>query len=165
MILKYQNRKHIIKSSQEYSALLYSKVDDNDESISMIKFDNNTFFPFDNDLESHIYATKDDKHIFVMINGFQYIFELMPDETPFMDESEVNDDKHDHIKAPMPGSIVKILVDEGTQVEDGTPVLIIEAMKMETKLYSSINGTVSKINCKVGEQVDSDLILIEITKD
>jgi biotin carboxyl carrier protein len=165
MILKYQNKKHSINISQEYSAILTAKVDKIEKSIRLMKFDNHNFMPFDGDSGTYLYAAKDDKHIYVMIDGFQYIFELLPDETPFMDESEVNDDKHDHIKAPMPGSIVKILVSESDKVEDGTPVIIIEAMKMETKLYSSINGTVSKINCKVGEQVDSDLILLGIIKE
>jgi len=164
MNLKFQNKKYRISTRQEYSTLI-SRIDDSKEELQFIKLEDNEYMPLGSELSSDIYAAHDDKHIFVMVDGLQYVFDLLPDEDIFANNNELRDDKHQNISSPMPGSIVKILVNIGDNVEDGTPVIIIEAMKMETKLYSSINGKVDKINCSVGEQVDSDLALLEIVKE
>ena len=65
----------------------------------------------------------------------------------------------------MPGSIVKILVEPNQKVGEGEPIVIVEAMKMEITLYSSIEGIVSEINVQVGEQVDSDKVLVVINRN
>ncbi len=166
MILRYLDKKYKIETSQKYSSILKAKIDGREDVLRIAKNDeDNNYLPLGNDSEYYAYAAKDDKHIYVMYEGVQYIFDIMPDEAFFIDESEVNDDSHEHIKSPMPGSIVKILVKEGELINEGTPLMIIEAMKMETKLHSSISGTVEKIKCKEGEQVDSDITLMEIVKE
>ncbi|MBX3044238.1 MAG: acetyl-CoA carboxylase biotin carboxyl carrier protein subunit [Candidatus Kapabacteria bacterium] len=166
MILRFQDKKYKIETSQNYSRILKAEIDGWDGVLRIAKYDeDNNYLPLGNESDYYAYAAKDDKHIYVMYEGVQYIFDIMPDEAFFIDESEVNDDSHEHIKAPMPGSIVKILVNEGDTVEEGAPIIIIEAMKMETKLYASISGIIKQINCKVGEQVDSDLVIVEIVKE
>ena len=66
------------------------------------------------------------------------------------------------VNAPMPGKILELLVDEGDSVEESQPVLILEAMKMENELKSTINGTVSKLHIAEGDSVEKNQILIEI---
>lgn len=163
MNLKYKNIKYNVSTSQSYSTLL-STIDNSDEEFQIIKLSDNAYLSLDTEFESEIYAAHDDKHIYVMIEGFQYIFDLLPDEDRFASESDSKDETHENLTAPMPGTIVKVLVEIGDKVEDGTPIIIIEAMKMETKLYSSISGVVNKINCSAGEQVDSDFVLVELAK-
>jgi pyruvate carboxylase len=66
-----------------------------------------------------------------------------------------------HVAAPMPGVIVNVNVLEGQQVNQGDPLLSIEAMKMETVLHAERSGSVEKIVAPAGTQVDSrDLLLI-----
>ncbi len=65
----------------------------------------------------------------------------------------------------MPGSIVKVLVEKGQKVDEGDGLIIIEAMKMETTMYSSISGIVTEVNAKAGEQVDSDKVLLVVEKE
>src|SRR5699024_10266520 len=48
----------------------------------------------------------------------------------------------EHVGATMPGSILEVLVKKGDRVEQGAPVIITEAMKMETTLRSAISGVV-----------------------
>ena len=67
-----------------------------------------------------------------------------------------------HVTASMPGTIVEVLVSEGDQVKAGDPVLVAEAMKMETEIQAPIDGTVKVINVAKGDSVNPDEILIEI---
>ncbi|KRB94072.1 acetyl/propionyl/methylcrotonyl-CoA carboxylase subunit alpha [Noviherbaspirillum sp. Root189] len=57
------------------------------------------------------------------------------------------------LTAPMPGKIVALLVDKGKTVEKGTPLLIMEAMKMEHTIAAPANGTVEELLYAVGDQV------------
>lgn len=67
------------------------------------------------------------------------------------------------VKAPMPGMIVKIKTTEGSRVEQGDAVLILEAMKMENEVRSPSGGILKKLYIKVGETVEkgTTLFLIE----
>jgi biotin carboxyl carrier protein len=69
----------------------------------------------------------------------------------------------DHsMAAPMPGVVLKILVNIGDEVTKGTPLLILEAMKMEHQLTAPRDGTVASINCKEGEMVQPGLDLVTL---
>jgi biotin carboxyl carrier protein len=64
------------------------------------------------------------------------------------------------IVSPMPGKIVSIKVSKGQQVNQGDVVLILEAMKMEQEIKSTISGTVSDIAVSEGETVRKEQPLI-----
>ena len=57
------------------------------------------------------------------------------------------------LTAPMPGKIVAVLVENGVAVEKGTPLLIMEAMKMEHTISAPAKGTVEEMLYAVGDQV------------
>jgi acetyl/propionyl-CoA carboxylase alpha subunit len=61
--------------------------------------------------------------------------------------------------APMPGRIVKILVEVGQEVSPGTPLVVLEAMKMEHTVRAAAAGRVQAIHASVGQQVDADHLL------
>jgi len=65
------------------------------------------------------------------------------------------------IKTQMPGRIVRILVEEGAEVEEGQALIVVEAMKMENELKSPVTGTVSKVCVSEGDQVQARSTLIE----
>ena len=65
------------------------------------------------------------------------------------------------IKAPMPGLIFDIKVQEGQEVKKGEPVLILEAMKMENILKSPSDGIIKTIKVKKGESVEKNQVLIQ----
>lgn len=67
------------------------------------------------------------------------------------------------VSAPMPGRVIKLLVSVGDELEAGTPVIVIEAMKMENELCSESAGTVSSINVAADDLVDAGAPLIEIS--
>ena len=68
------------------------------------------------------------------------------------------------IEAPMPGKIIDIMVEEGGEVKEGEPIIILEAMKMQNEITSHISGTVKSISVKKNESVMKDDVLIEIQK-
>ena len=64
------------------------------------------------------------------------------------------------IKAPMPGLVLDILVEPGTSVAKGDPVLILEAMKMENVLKSPTDGVVKSIPVEQGNAVEKNQVLV-----
>lgn len=68
--------------------------------------------------------------------------------------------KLDVLKAPMPGLIHEISVNEGDTVAKGDPVLILEAMKMENVIKSPGDGIIKEIVAKVGSSVEKNAVLI-----
>ena len=71
-------------------------------------------------------------------------------------------DNPKQIGANIPGSIIKILVQEGDEVTEKQPVAIIEAMKMETNILATTSGTVDKIYVKEAQQVKTGELVIEL---
>lgn len=67
------------------------------------------------------------------------------------------------VKSPMPGRIVRVLVNEGEEVAQGAPVIVVEAMKMENELCAGCAGVVQKILTPAGSNVEGGAVLIEIT--
>ena len=66
------------------------------------------------------------------------------------------------VRAPMQGTIVKVLVEEGQEVAADEPVCILEAMKMESEVRSQKAGTVSEISVEAGQTVSSGETLISV---
>jgi pyruvate carboxylase subunit B len=64
--------------------------------------------------------------------------------------------------APMPGRVVRILVEEGQPVQEGQTVAIVEAMKMENEIHAPITGVVKKIFAKPGDNVTPDDAILRI---
>ena len=66
------------------------------------------------------------------------------------------------IKAPMPGLVLQVAVEEGQEVKDGQRLLILEAMKMENSITINADAKIKKINIKSGQAVDKGQVLIEL---
>ena len=64
------------------------------------------------------------------------------------------------ITAPMPGKVVRIVAQAGTDVESGDGVLVIEAMKMQNELRSPRAGVVERIAAGVGQAVELGAVLL-----
>lgn len=64
--------------------------------------------------------------------------------------------------SPMPGKILELFVSVGEQVEQGQPLLVLEAMKMEHRILAPQDGEVGAIHARVGEQVEQGKSLIDI---
>jgi 3-methylcrotonyl-CoA carboxylase alpha subunit len=74
-------------------------------------------------------------------------------------EEQVGDDK---IAAPLPGTVVALLAEEGATLEKGAPILTLEVMKMEQTLRAPFAGVLRKIKCKIGDIVQEGVELAEM---
>ncbi len=64
------------------------------------------------------------------------------------------------ITAPIPGLVVRVLVAEGDAIEEGQPVVLLEAMKMENELRAMRGGVVKSVIVSAGQRVDQNAPLI-----
>ncbi len=67
------------------------------------------------------------------------------------------------IVAPMPGKIVRVLVQSGQTVQARQPLVVVEAMKMENELRAMRAGTVSELHAREGSSVDAGTLLAVLT--
>ena len=68
----------------------------------------------------------------------------------------------DSLTSPMQGTIVKVVAEEGQQVTEGDPVVVLEAMKMEQPLNAHKAGTVTGLTAEVGDTVTNGAVICEI---
>jgi acetyl/propionyl-CoA carboxylase alpha subunit len=66
------------------------------------------------------------------------------------------------LTAPMPGTVIRVLVEPGQRVEQRAPILVLEAMKMETPLVSPYEAVVKAVHVREGEQVTGGALLVEL---
>jgi methylmalonyl-CoA carboxyltransferase small subunit len=65
------------------------------------------------------------------------------------------------LTAPMAGTVVTVLVQEGADVNSGDTLLVLEAMKMETEVTAPKDGKVKSVDVAVGDAVQGGQVLIE----
>ncbi|WP_332658691.1 acetyl/propionyl/methylcrotonyl-CoA carboxylase subunit alpha [Brevundimonas sp.] len=75
---------------------------------------------------------------------------------------EASHSHHGGLTAPMNGSIVRVLVEAGQQVEAGTALVVLEAMKMEHSIRAPHAGVVKALYCREGEMVGEGAMLVEL---
>jgi acetyl/propionyl-CoA carboxylase alpha subunit len=66
------------------------------------------------------------------------------------------------VVAPMPGTVIKVNVHEGSTVQAGAPLVVLEAMKMETPLLAPYDATVKAVHVEEGDRVASGAVLVEL---
>ena len=66
------------------------------------------------------------------------------------------------VKAPLPGSIIKVLVSEGQSIKRGDVLLTMESMKMENNIMAEKDGVVGKIYVQAGKSVMQDDVLLDL---
>ncbi|MGB2393059.1 MAG: acetyl-CoA carboxylase biotin carboxyl carrier protein subunit [Poseidonia sp.] len=64
--------------------------------------------------------------------------------------------------APMPGKVLEVLVAQGDVVEAGTPLMVLEAMKMEHRIVAAADGTVMAVHYEAGDQVAQGAVLLDL---
>lgn len=66
------------------------------------------------------------------------------------------------IQSFIPGTIIEISVKEGDVVQEGDPLLILEAMKMRNRIQMLFTAKIKKINVNVGDRIPKDMLMLEL---
>ncbi len=106
---------------------------------------------------------EDAKHMELLINGNKYRVSVKDDfdallENLGLDMSLSGAEKE--LKAPMPGLVVDVLVEEGQELKEGDPVVILEAMKMENVLKAAGDVKVSSVEVNKGQAVEKNQVMV-----
>jgi 3-methylcrotonyl-CoA carboxylase alpha subunit len=111
-----------------------------------------------NGTKSHVVAVIEGHEIYLRTRNGRFDLHWVD---PFGGETEehVGEDK---IVAPLPGTVVALLAEEGATLEKGAAILTLEVMKMEQTLRAPYAGVLMKLNCKVGDIVGEGLELAEL---
>ena len=104
-----------------------------------------------------VHTLRDDAQLYLFARDGQHRFALQ-DPLGGSAASAADDGS---LLAPMPGRIIATLVPAGTQVKRGTPLVVLEAMKMEHTLQAPADGTVKGYRAKAGEQVGDGAVLVD----
>lgn len=106
-----------------------------------------------------------DGHLRVTIGGRATTVRVQDERDLLLEEfglQEPGADAEREIRAPMPGLVLDIMVDEGDTVDAGDALLVLEAMKMENELRAPTPGVVQSIHVAPGASVNKEALLIEI---
>lgn len=106
---------------------------------------------------------KEQKSFVFRIEGFEVETVVQDKFDLLLEKMGINDgaaQKMKELKAPMPGLIIGVSVEEGQNVEAGTPLIVLEAMKMENIIRAQGEGIVKKINVQAGNSVEKNQVLI-----
>jgi len=99
-------------------------------------------------------------HVEVTLRGVSYPVRLIDPKRLRSAQSGTEQDKGAAtIVAPMPGKVVRVLVEPGAQVEAGAGILVVEAMKMQNEMKSPKAGHVASVNAGVGSTVNAGDVL------
>jgi len=105
----------------------------------------------------------DEKLVTVAVDRKKMVVQLKDDMDELLKSMGISSSvkkKVKEVKAPMPGLITKIIAKEGSTIQKGDGLLILEAMKMENILKSPVDGVIKEINCKAGTAIEKNEVLI-----
>jgi biotin carboxyl carrier protein len=118
-----------------------------------------------NDVGRRVYVRVQGEAFELWVDGIPFSVYVAPaDQAGYQAPKSVGEDRFHggRVRALMPGRITSVLVKETDRVEIGSPLLILEAMKMQNEIVSHVAGTVKSIHVKEGETVRKEALLVEI---
>ena len=113
-----------------------------------------------------IESDKNSKQYQLRINGKNFDVQLRDRYDDLLHElglDTITAAKISDLKAPMPGLVVDILVQENSVVKKGDTLVILEAMKMENSLKATADTVVKKVMVKKGQAVEKNEVLVQLS--
>jgi len=138
------------------------------EKLDILKLSNSKFHIINNNKSFNIELKNSDfynKEYVVKVNSTSYNVKISNQLDQLVKEmgfSLGSSKKANDIKAPMPGLILSVNVEEGQKVEEGDTLLILEAMKMENAIGAPKDGIIKTVIAKSGGTVEKGELMIEM---
>ena len=112
-----------------------------------------------------VHADFEEKTFTIRVNGRDYTLQIKDSYDLLLERlgmSDIASRKVNEIKAPMPGLVLSVDVDEGDEISKDQQVLVLEAMKMENVLKAPGDGVVKAININKGDKVEKNQVLVTL---
>ena len=110
------------------------------------------------------YGWGDDDSVFVVWDGREYWLRLQPPVSTERLDRAIHLADEDTLASPMPGKVLSVLVEAGSDVSEEQPLVVIEAMKMEFTVRAPHSGRVRAVHYAEGDQVAVGDVLVELEK-
>ena len=141
-------------------------VDGNEFSYKILSENKNQIvLEINNKIFNVVYSRKSNEKFQIVAKGQNYevevLNELQAKAKKLNAERRKNSGKT-YIKAPMPGLLLRMEVGIGDEVSEGSPLFVLEAMKMENEIKSEISGTIKEVKVGEGETVEKGSIILII---
>lgn len=142
------------------------KINDKDFNLDIVETGTGVYHLLMDDESYHIEVLKVDmetKTFEIKIRNNKYTLEIRDELDQLLHQmgmDNLNAVKINEIKAPMPGLVLNVMVEEGTKVEKGDNLLVLEAMKMENNIKSPTDGVVKMVKCEKGRAVEKNEVMI-----
>lgn len=110
-----------------------------------------------------LHANKTEKKFDIRVNGNKYQIEVKDQFDELLHSlgmDNMTSNKVKDVKAPMPGLVLEVKVEAGTEVKKDDPIIVLEAMKMENVLKSPTDGVIKSVSAKQGAAVEKNELLI-----
>ena len=165
MIQAKVNNQHLFKIDKkgETSYLINEQI----VEIDKIQVDEQKFHVISG-LKSYsveiVSENKEEKTVSIKVNNTIYSVKIEDQYDQLLKQLGMDNmasKKVKEVKAPMPGLVLDIVVEVGTEVKKGDTVLILEAMKMENVIKSPTDGIVKSIAINTSQAVEKNQILIQ----
>lgn len=144
------------------------KIDGADVPLDLAQLSNGDYHLLSNGRSYRIELLsmeQESKTVVLRINGMKYTVALKDQFDALLQQlgmDNLNTTKVNDVKAPMPGLVLRILVNEGDIVKKGDGLLVLEAMKMENIIKASGDATIKKVQVKSGDKVEKNQVLINM---
>lgn len=138
------------------------------ESLDCISVNSQTLHVLENNRAFEVEILHSDflnKTISLSVNGNKYDVKLEDEydqQVKKMGLLAVTTQKLNEVKAPMPGLIVEVMVDVGDEIVEGTPLLVLSAMKMENVIMAQGEGRIQSIEVKKDDAVEKGQLIIKM---
>ncbi len=164
--LNVNGRNAIVKELKREGNLMTVSVDDDVYEVDLVKVGNGEYSVLykGKSYNIEVIENTDPKHYTVNTFYFTYGVEVIDAEARYIRSREEAGAHHGEniIRSPMPGKVVKILVQTGDEVEAGQTVIIVSAMKMESEFKAGKAGVVTEIAVKEGDTIDGNQLMVVI---
>jgi 3-methylcrotonyl-CoA carboxylase alpha subunit len=159
--VEYQaTEEHRVETEREGTGKLRVVVDGEASAVEVLHLGDGRIRALIDDEPIEAAIAHDSEELLVSLRGETHKLRKPP--PPTVDEAGPGADAAASLTAPMPGTVVKVLVEEGQEVEEGQLLLVLEAMKMEQPVSAPHAGVVHSLPFAEGSLVPGGAVLAEV---